>query len=165
MTSICQSNTTKHNEWTYATGRDSKRRRQTLGDNNFVWKIKLSEALWRRGGKRNLNLNFASKKVNVKCWLAEMTLGMTSLAFQYLFTFALLSASRWLAEIWELSWRGATGELKVEFKFKFNSSLLPFPSPPPERSGQLARRLLLTTRTEISACKPNVNLFRLLRSS
>ena len=43
--------------------------------------------------------------------------------------------------------------------------LLPFPAPPPERPGELARRLLLTTRTEISACKPNVKLFSLLRSS
>ena len=37
--------------------------------------------------------------------------------------------------------------------------LLPFPASPPERPGQLARRLLLTTPTEISACKPNVKLF------
>ena len=43
--------------------------------------------------------------------------------------------------------------------------LLSFPAPPPERPGKLARRLLLTTRTEISASKPNVKLFRLLRSS
>ena len=43
--------------------------------------------------------------------------------------------------------------------------LLPFPAPPPERPKELHRRLLLTTRNEISACKPNVNLFCLLRSS
>ena len=36
--------------------------------------------------------------------------------FQCLFTFALVSASRWLAEIWQLSRRGATGELEAEFK-------------------------------------------------
>ena len=50
-----------------------------------------------------------------------MTLVMTSLPlvlfFQCLFTFALVLASRWLAEIWLLSRRGATGELEVEFKF------------------------------------------------
>ena len=50
-----------------------------------------------------------------------MTLVMTSLPlvlfFQCLFTFALVLASRWLAEIWQLSRRGATGELEVEFKF------------------------------------------------
>ena len=90
-----------------------------------------------------------------------MTLGMTSLVFQCFFTFALVSASRWLAEIWELSWRRATGELEVEFKFQRRSSKvsLPFPAPPPERPKELDRRLLLTRRTEISACKPNVNLF------
>ena len=37
--------------------------------------------------------------------------------FQCLFTFALVSASRLLAEIWQLSRREATGKLKVEFKF------------------------------------------------
>ena len=46
-----------------------------------------------------------------------MTLVMTSLPlvlfFQCLFTFALVLASRWLAEIWQLSWRGATGELEA----------------------------------------------------
>ena len=51
-----------------------------------------------------------------------MTLVMTSLllarVFQPLFTFALVSASRWLAEIWQLSRHGATGELEVEFKFR-----------------------------------------------
>ena len=30
---------------------------------------------------------------------------------------ALVSASRWLTEIWQLSRQGATGELEVEFKF------------------------------------------------
>ena len=38
--------------------------------------------------------------------------------FQCLFTFTLISPLRWLAEIWQLSRRGATGELEVEFKFQ-----------------------------------------------
>ena len=58
-----------------------------------------------------------------------MTLVMTSLPlvlfFQCLFTFALVLASRWLAEIWQLSWRGATGELEVEFNFASTPSLPP----------------------------------------
>ena len=52
-----------------------------------------------------------------------MTLVMTSLpftrGFQCLFTFALVSTSRWLAEIWQLCRRGVTGEL--EFKFQRRS--------------------------------------------
>ena len=65
---------------------------------------KLSGALWRRDCKRKerlqlhfRNLNICIEKVNVKCWLAEMTLVMTSLllarVFQHLFTFALVSTS------------------------------------------------------------------------
>ena len=69
-----------------------------------------SPAHWRLRGKKKeslqqrlWNLNICIEKVNAKCWLAEMTLVITSLplapVFQYLFTFALVSTSRWLAEI------------------------------------------------------------------
>ena len=51
-----------------------------------------------------------------------ITLGM---CFQCLFTFALVSASRWLGEIWQLSRRGATEELEVEFKFQRRSCSSP----------------------------------------
>ena len=65
------------------------------------------------------------EKVAAKCWLAEMTLIMTQFplacVFQCLFTLALISASHWLAEIWRLSRRGATGELEVEFKSQRHS--------------------------------------------
>ena len=65
------------------------------------------------------------EKVAAKCWLAEMTLIMTQFplacVFQCLFTLSLISASRWLAEIWQLSRRGATGELEVEFKSQRHS--------------------------------------------
>ena len=52
--------------------------------------------------------------------------------FQCLFTFALVSASRWLVEIWQQ--RGVTGELGMEFKFQRRSSLqvLLFFPPAPE---------------------------------
>ena len=60
---------------------------------------------------------------------------MTSLplarVFQCLFTFAFVSASRWLGEIWRLSRRGATGELEVEFKFQRRSCKLSFLFSPP----------------------------------
>ena len=50
---------------------------------------------------------------------------MTSLpliiVFHCLFTFALVFASPWLAEIWQLNRRGATGELQVEFKIRRRS--------------------------------------------
>ena len=90
---------------------------------------KLSVALWRQGGKRKENLqlrlwslNICIEKVDAKCSLAKMTLVMTSLplarVFQCLFTFALVSASRLLAEIWQLSRREATGKLKVDSNFR-----------------------------------------------
>ena len=93
-----------------------------------------SGALWRREGKRKeslqlrlWNLNSCIKKVDAKCWLAEMTLVMTSLpltrVFQCLFTSALVPAC-WLVEIWQLSRRWATRELEVEFKFQRHSRTL-----------------------------------------
>ena len=71
---------------------------------------KLSGMLWWRGAKRKeslqlhlRNLNICIEKVNAKCWLAEMTLVMTSLllphVFQSFFTFALIATLRWLDEI------------------------------------------------------------------
>ena len=66
-----------------------------------------------------------------------MTLVMTSLplacVFHRLFAFTLVSASHWLAETWQLSHRGARGELEVEFN--------PFPVLRPERPRELARTL------------------------
>jgi len=74
------------------------------------------------------------KKVEVKCWLAEMILVTMSLPlaciFQCLFTSVLVSASHWLAEISQLTWQGATGELDVEFKFQRRSCKLSFFSCP-----------------------------------
>ena len=65
-----------------------------------------------------------------------MTLLMTSLlrVFQCLFTFVLVSASHWLAEIWQPNRRGATGELGVEFKFQRGSCKLSFLFPPRRKS-------------------------------
>ena len=53
------------------------------------------------------NLNICIENVDAKCWLAHMTSLMTSLPLAHIFlcsffTFALLYASHWLAEIWQL---------------------------------------------------------------
>ena len=47
-----------------------------------------------------------------------------------LLAFLLISAWRWLAEIWQLSKWGATGELEVEFKFQRRGCKLSFLFPP-----------------------------------
>ena len=66
--------------------------------------------------------------------LAKVTLVMTSIPLQHvlqcLFTFALVSASRWLAKIWQLNRR----QLEVEFKFQRRSCKLSFLFPPLRQS-------------------------------
>ena len=100
----------------------------------------------RRGGKmkeslqlRLWNLNICIENVDVKCCLAKMTKVMTSLllarVFQWLLTFALVSASRWLADIFkQLSPRWTTGELTVGFKFQRRSCKLSFVFTPRRQS-------------------------------
>ena len=103
---------------------------------------------WEKEGGRAttfLEFEYLHKKVDEKCWLTEMTLVMMSLplapVFQCLFTFALVSTSRWLAEIWQLSQQETTEELEVEFKFKLQA-LLPFPAPLPEHPQEHSCRLI-----------------------
>ena len=60
--------------------------------------------------------------------------------FQCLFTFALVSTSRRLTKIWQLSRRGATVELEAKFKFQGRSCKLCFLFPPRR---QIARKLAL----------------------
>ena len=62
------------------------------------------------------NLNICIEKVDAKCWLEEMTLVMTSFPWHVFVSVCL--ASHWLAEIWQLVRKGATGELEVEFKLQ-----------------------------------------------
>ena len=108
--------------------------------------------------------NLCIEKVDAKCWLAEITLVMTSLpfarVFQCLFTFALVSSSRWLAEIWQLSRRGATGKLEVELKFQRRSCKLSFIFPP-RRPGPFwklnenpvnVKRIKISTAIMLSIC-------------
>ena len=79
------------------------------------------------------NLNICIEKIDAKWWLAEITFVMRSLplapVFQCLYTFTLISTLCWLAEIWQLSWWGATRELNVEFKFQRHSCKLSFSCP------------------------------------
>ena len=64
-----------------------------------------------------------------------ITLGTCfSICFFFFFTLALVSASRWLAEIGQLSWRGATGALEVEFNFERRICKLSFILPPRRQS-------------------------------
>ena len=74
---------------------------------------------------------------------------MTSLplerVFQCLFTVALVSASCWLSEIWQLSGRGTTGKLEVEFKINSRDVVASSSSisrPAARVPGELARRLI-----------------------
>ena len=90
-----------------------------------------------RGGKRKgrlqlrfWNLNICMEKVDEKCWLADMTLIMTSLPLAPFF----VTTFCWLAEIWQLIRRGATGELEVEFKFQRRNCKLSLIFPPCRQS-------------------------------
>ena len=65
------------------------------------------------------NLNICIEKLNAKCLLL---------------TFALVSTWHWLVGIWQLSPRGPTGELEVEFKFQRCSCKLSFLFPPCHQS-------------------------------
>ena len=73
---------------------------------NFFSSLRAS-SLWHSGGGRekegelatmSLNFGYLHRKVDAKCWLAKVTLVVTSLSFarvfQCLFTFVLVSASR-----------------------------------------------------------------------
>ena len=90
-------------------------------------------------GRRTCNyvsgIWISASKVSAKCWLTEMALVMTSLPLARIFNVWL--HSRWLAEIWQLSRRGATGKLEAAFKFQRHSCKLSFLFAP----GELARRL------------------------
>ena len=125
---------------------------------NLNWPVsKLSGALWWQGEKRKdglqlhlWNLNICIEKVDAKCWLAEMKLVMTSLSWarvlQCLFTFTFVSTLCWLAEIWQLSRQGATGELEVWFKFQRRNCKPSFLFPPCHQS---ASESLLTGQFRI----------------
>ena len=70
--------------------------------------------------------NICIEKADAKGWLAKMTIVMTSLpwarGFQCLFTFALVSASCWLAEIWYLN----KSNLCLKLKITYSCTVAPF---------------------------------------
>ena len=88
---------------------------------------------------------------------------MTSLplahVFRCLFTFVLVSASRWLAEIWQLSQWGATGELDVEFKFQRHScKLLSFSCPAARAPRKACSQAKWKLRVQTTSCKRPLTL-------
>ena len=48
----------------------------------------------------------------------------------FVYIFFVVSTFRWLGEIWQLSRRGATGELEVKFKFQRRNCKLSLVFPP-----------------------------------
>ena len=111
-------------------------------------------------GKGRIALNCVSgiwkiyENVDAKCWLAEMTLAMTSLplarVFRYVFFFLFffyisarfrfaLIGGNWTAQLTG-SHRGIGGG--IQLRETYLQALLPFPTPPPKRPGQLARRVV-----------------------
>ena len=81
-------------------------------------------------------------RVDAKCWLAKMTLVIFLMFLRSLCAFALVSTLCWLAEIWQLSQWGATGELEAQFKFQRHSCKLSFLFLPNSQSPEeLALRL------------------------
>ena len=96
----------------------------------------------------SLEFEYLHRKIDAKCWLAEMTLVMMSLplacVFQYLFTFALFPLrtdrrSDWLTAQLTWSHRGIEGGIQIPETWW--QALLPFSTQPPKRPGELAFRL------------------------
>ena len=113
---------------------------------------KLSGALCRRGGKRKDSFELRLWNLNIdlhrKC-RCEMLVGgddvsndiITPVFFFYIsarFRFALIGGN-WTAQLTG-SHRGIGGG--IQLRETYLQALLPFPTPPPKRPGQLARRLV-----------------------
>ena len=111
-------------------------------------------------GKGRIALNCVSgiwisiciENVDAKCWLAEMTLAMTSLplarVFRYVFFFIIYISTRfrfaliggnWTAQLTG-SHRGIGG--RIQLRQTYLQALLVFPAPPSKRPGELARRVV-----------------------
>ena len=91
---------------------------------------------------------------NADWWTLVMTSLSLTRVFQCLFTFALVSAPRWLAAIWQFSRRGATEELEAGFKFQGRSYKLSFLFPPRRQSappGKIARRVDWREKTRLTS--------------
>ena len=98
------------------------------------WQESSLEHSWGRAGKERRACNSISG-----IWIylhqksrCEMLIGGDDISNDVitLGTCALVSTLHWLAEIWQLSQREATGRLEVEFKFQRRSCKLSFHFPP-----------------------------------
>ena len=123
----------------------------------------------REGGKRKdslqlclWNLNICIKKIDVKCWLAEMTLVMTSLplacAFMCFSMFVyIILCSFTLQADWRKSDRSVNGESQENWRWNSNyrEKVASFPSfsrPAGERPGELAR-MLVKVMMQVHECQ------------
>ena len=125
-------------------------------------------ALWRWGGKRNKNLqlrlwnlNICVEKIDVKCWLVEMTLVMTSVPsftwfsmFVYIhtcFRFALIGGNLTAQSRW--CHRGILRQNSSSRDMVASS--LSFSCPAPECPRELAHRLRTPLQAEAASgvCK------------
>ena len=88
---------------------------------------------------RPWNLKICIEKVDAKCWLAEMTLVMTSLPLARVFQRCLHSRSFPLRADWQKSDSSVDGEPQGNWNSKSIDAV--FSAPPPEHPGELARRL------------------------
>ena len=90
--------------------------------------VACDQALWRRGWKRKeslqlrlWNLNICIEKVDAKCWLAEMTLVMTSLLLARVFNLCLHSRSFSLCADWRESDSSVNGQPQGNWRRNSNS--------------------------------------------
>ena len=101
-------------------------------------------------GRRACNylsrINICTKKVDVRCWLAEMTLVMTSLPWHMFFNDSLLSSLFPLCADWQKSDSSVDGEPQgsgggIQIPETELQALLPFPASWRGAMGELAREL------------------------
>ena len=90
--------------------------------------VACEEALWQRGRKRKeslqlrlWNLNICIEKVDAKCWLAEMTLVMTSLLLARVFNHCLHSRPFSLCADWRESDSSVNGQPQGNWRRNSNS--------------------------------------------
>ena len=126
--------------------------------------LKTARAVWRWGGKRKeslqlhlQNLNICIEKAIEKCWLAGITLLMTSLPLVRAFTwFSMFVYSCTFALFLLYADRSVNvepqRELEVEFKFQRCSCKIFFPLPPHHQSNPESPRLVCDKR-RLQTCR------------
>ena len=90
---------------------------------DIAWEQALRGALAVRREKDGEPATTSMRNTYWRRWhLVMMSLPLARV-FQCLFIYAVVSALRWMAEIWQISRRGATGELEMEFKLQRRRAL------------------------------------------